>query len=290
MGAQQLQQLERRSNERRRVLKGGVVTFDQGLSTLVCVVREISANDARLQIQSESTVPNTFKLFIELDGMEVECSVVWRDGSSLAVEFISDPTYIVPTRTQVVDLPTPKTVRQQLLRKPEVTLPQSMPVGQIVEQAADQSCNQQPSHAIPVLIAEDDCDDRYLIGDAFKESNFDHPISFVENGEELLKYLRGEEPFITREMPGLVLLDLNMPKMDGRTALLHMKTDPELRRIPVIVLTTSNAEEDIEQTYELGVSAFVTKPSRLEEMKDLVQSLNDYWMRFVAVPSIMHQP
>ncbi|MGI9480051.1 MAG: response regulator [Hyphomicrobiaceae bacterium] len=140
--------------------------------------------------------------------------------------------------------------------------------------------------SIPLLIADDDADDRFLIADALKESNFEHPVNFVEDGVELLKYLRQEAPFDACTVPGLILLDLNMPRMDGHTALQNIKTDPDLKRIPVIVFTTSNAEADIERTYELGVSAFITKPNTFDETIELIQSLNDHWMRFVALPTV----
>jgi CheY-like chemotaxis protein len=139
--------------------------------------------------------------------------------------------------------------------------------------------------AIPILIADDDPDDRLLIEDAFRESNFQHPIAFVDNGEDLLSYLRAEGRHSSRTLPGLILLDLNMPRMDGRTALMHMKADRAFRRIPVIVLTTSTAEEDIQQTYDLGVSAYIPKPGSYSELLELVESLNSYWMRFVALPA-----
>ena len=95
------------------------------------------------------------------------------------------------------------------------------------------------------------------------ESRLANPRVYVEDGEELLEYLRGEGKFANqpRRLPGLILLDLNMPRMDGRTVLKHIKDDPELRRVPVIVLTTSKAEEDILRTYDLGVSSFITKPA-----------------------------
>jgi two-component system response regulator len=86
-------------------------------------------------------------------------------------------------------------------------------------------------------------------------------------------------------MPGLILLDLNMPRMDGRTALKHIKADPELRRIPVIVLTTSKAEEDILRTYDLGVSSFITKPVSFEGLVDVVRTLNHYWIEIVELPA-----
>jgi CheY-like chemotaxis protein len=109
----------------------------------------------------------------------------------------------------------------------------------------------------------------------------------VEDGEELLAYLRGEGKFSgqPRRLPGLILLDLNMPRMDGRTALKHIKADPELRRIPVIVLTTSKAEEDILRTYDLGVSSFITKPVSFEGLVDVVRTLNHYWIEIVELPA-----
>ncbi|MDX2155750.1 MAG: response regulator [Hyphomicrobiaceae bacterium] len=140
-------------------------------------------------------------------------------------------------------------------------------------------------NAIPILIAEDDPDDRLLMRDAFAESRFSHRIDFVENGEELLKYVRREAPYQECPYPGLILLDLNMPRMDGRTALMHLKTDSHFKRIPVIVLTTSNADDDIQRTYDLGVTAYVSKPSTQEGLLQLINSLNGFWSQFVSLPA-----
>jgi len=140
--------------------------------------------------------------------------------------------------------------------------------------------------SISILIADDDADDRMLIEDAFRESRLSNPLAFVENGEELLHYLRCEGKFVGRTGPAprLILLDLNMPKMDGRTALKHLKADPDLRRIPVVVLTTSKAEEDILRTYDLGVSSFITKPVTFQGLVDVVRALNSYWIEIVELP------
>jgi CheY-like chemotaxis protein len=126
-----------------------------------------------------------------------------------------------------------------------------------------------------------------LVEDAFTESRLANPRVYVEDGEELLAYLRGEGTVAgqPRRHPGLILLDLNMPRMDGRTALKHIKADPELRRIPVIVLTTSKAEEDILRTYDLGVSSFITKPVSFEGLVDVVRTLNHYWIEIVELPA-----
>lgn len=141
--------------------------------------------------------------------------------------------------------------------------------------------------SMTIVIADDDADDRMLVEDAFGESRLANPRVYVEDGEELLEYLRGEGRFAgrARRLPGLILLDLNMPRMDGRTVLKHIKSDPELRRIPVIVLTTSKAEEDILRTYDLGVSSFITKPVSFEGLVDVVRTLNHYWIEIVEHPA-----
>ncbi|MEL6477161.1 MAG: response regulator [Pseudomonadota bacterium] len=140
---------------------------------------------------------------------------------------------------------------------------------------------------ISILIADDDADDRMLIEDAFEESRLSNPLAFVEDGEQLLAYLRREPPYTELEgapLPGLIILDLNMPKMDGRTALSHLKADPALQRIPVIVLTTSQAEEDILKTYGLGVSSFISKPVTFDGLVEVVKVIGQYWIQIVALP------
>jgi CheY-like chemotaxis protein len=143
--------------------------------------------------------------------------------------------------------------------------------------------------SLTIVIADDDADDRMLVEDAFAESRLANPRVYVEDGEQLLQYLRGEGEFAQqqqpRRLPGLILLDLNMPRMDGRTVLKHIKDDPELRRVPVIVLTTSKAEEDILRTYDLGVSSFITKPVSFEGLVDVVRTLNHYWIEIVELPN-----
>ena len=138
-----------------------------------------------------------------------------------------------------------------------------------------------------ILVADDDPDDRLLIDDAFAENGLTNPIHSVSDGEQLMDYLhrRGEYANLSGEpFPGLILLDLNMPKKDGRTALKEIKEDPELQRIPVVVLSTSKSDEDVVRTYTLGVSSFITKPPRFEELCDLVKTLSRYWGEMVALP------
>jgi CheY-like chemotaxis protein len=137
-------------------------------------------------------------------------------------------------------------------------------------------------------MADDDEDDRLLTADALKRSRLLNEIRFVVDGEDLMHYLRREgvyaEDGIEAPRPGIILLDLNMPKKDGREALAEIKADPALRRIPVIVLTTSKAEEDIFRTYDLGVNSFVTKPVRFERLAEVMSSLAEYWFDLVELP------
>ncbi len=141
--------------------------------------------------------------------------------------------------------------------------------------------------AIEILIADDDAEDRMLIKDALIESRLKNGLHFVEDGEELLDYLHNKEKFSDIEKfpkPGIILLDLNMPRMDGREALKEIKKDAKLRSIPVVVLTTSKAEEDILKTYNLGVSSFITKPVTFEGLVDVMKTLNKYWFEIVELP------
>lgn len=136
-------------------------------------------------------------------------------------------------------------------------------------------------------MADDDADDRQLTKDALQESRLANDLRFVENGEELLAYLRHEGKFADAESaprPGLILLDLNMPRMDGRTALKQLKEDPELRQIPVTVLTTSKADEDIFRSYDLGVNSYIVKPVTFEGLVDILQTLEKYWFEIVELP------
>jgi CheY-like chemotaxis protein len=142
-------------------------------------------------------------------------------------------------------------------------------------------------HGIRILLAEDDPDDRLLTRRALEKSRLANSIEAVKDGEELMAYLRHEEPYDApgdAPRPGLILLDLNMPRMDGREALRKIKSDPDLRRIPVIVLTTSEAEQDILQSYDLGVNAFVTKPVTFDGLADAIQTLGDFWFEIVKLP------
>jgi two-component system, response regulator len=146
-----------------------------------------------------------------------------------------------------------------------------------------------PSSAKPItiLLADDDPDDRFMAQEAFAESRLTNPLAMVEDGEQLLDYLYGRGAYALSRppRPGIILLDLNMPKKDGREALREIKSDPELRRIPVVVLTTSKAEEDILRTYDLGVNSFITKPVTFEQLVEVMRSLGKYWLEIVELPA-----
>jgi CheY-like chemotaxis protein len=142
--------------------------------------------------------------------------------------------------------------------------------------------------SITILLADDDEDDRVLTADALRRSRLVNDLRFVVDGDDLMKYLRGQGVYASGEVPaprpGLILLDLNMPKKDGREALAEIKGDPELRRIPVVVLTTSKAEEDVFRTYDLGVNSFVSKPVTFEGLADVMRALACYWFDIVELP------
>jgi CheY-like chemotaxis protein len=141
---------------------------------------------------------------------------------------------------------------------------------------------------ITILVADDDADDRMMIRDALAENRLANDLRFVEDGEELMDYLLQRGRFAaaaTSPRPGLILLDLNMPRKDGREALREIKGNPELRGIPVVVLTTSKAEEDIYRTYDLGVNSFITKPVTFEALVEITRQLGQYWFEIVELPS-----
>jgi CheY-like chemotaxis protein len=136
-------------------------------------------------------------------------------------------------------------------------------------------------------MADDDPDDQMLTRDAFTECRLANELHTVADGEELLDYLHRRGRYRDQQgkpLPGLILLDLNMPRKDGREALKEIKADPMLRRIPIIVLTTSKAEEDILRSYDLGVNSYVTKPVTFESLVEMVKVIGRYWFEVVELP------
>lgn len=142
--------------------------------------------------------------------------------------------------------------------------------------------------SITILMADDDPDDRFMAKEALEEARLVNNFYFVEDGEELMDYLYQRGKYIEPESsptPGLILLDLNMPKKDGREALKEIKADQKLKHIPIVVLTTSKAEEDIYRTYNLGVNSFITKPVSFEALVEIMKTLTKYWFEIVELPT-----
>ena len=135
-----------------------------------------------------------------------------------------------------------------------------------------------------LLMAEDDPEDQLLVREAFREARLANRLDVVADGEELMDYLyrRGRYPDVSR--PDILLLDLNMPRKDGREAIAEIKQDPQLRRLPIIVLTTSGAEEDIVRSYDLGVNSYIRKPVTFGKLVDVVRTIGAYWFDIVELP------
>jgi CheY-like chemotaxis protein len=141
---------------------------------------------------------------------------------------------------------------------------------------------------VTILIADDDPEDRMLARDALSESKLANAVQFVEDGQELLEYLRRQGRFAEPALsptPGIILVDLNMPRVDGRTAIQAIKADPTLCHIPVIVLTTSSAEEDIFRSYAVGVSSYITKPVSFDALVQVMRGFGQYWFQIVELPT-----
>ena len=140
---------------------------------------------------------------------------------------------------------------------------------------------------ITILMADDDPDDRQLTKEAFEENHLANDLRFVEDGEELMEYLHQRGKYAgegAAPRPGLILLDLNMPRKDGREALQEIKADPKLRNIRVIIMTTSKAEEDVLKSYDLSAASYITKPVTFERLVEVVRALGKYWLEIVELP------
>ena len=138
-----------------------------------------------------------------------------------------------------------------------------------------------------LLLADDDPDDRLLVEDALEEGRLPFDLRWVEDGEELMDYLYRRGRYVdpnTSPYPDLILLDLKMPRKDGHQALGEIKGDPELRRVPIVVLTTSKAEEDIARAYALGANSFLIKPSYFGALVEVMRTLKKYWFETVTLP------
>jgi CheY-like chemotaxis protein len=146
-----------------------------------------------------------------------------------------------------------------------------------------------PRRPFTILLADDDEEDRELARDALQDSHLANEMKFVVDGQDLLDYLRHQgrwaDPSVEAPRPGIILLDLNMPKKDGREALAEIKADDSLRRIPIVVLTTSKDEADVLKTYDLGVSSFITKPVTFGGLVEVMRTWTQYWFEIVELPN-----
>lgn len=137
---------------------------------------------------------------------------------------------------------------------------------------------------VEILLVEDNPGDVDLARVALKKSKIHNTLNVVDNGELAMQYLHRQEPFADATRPDLILLDLNLPKKDGREVLGEIKSDPELRRIPVVILTTSRAEEDVLKSYNLHANCYITKPIDLSQFMRVVKSIEDFWLSIVVLP------
>lgn len=143
------------------------------------------------------------------------------------------------------------------------------------------------SRPVNILLIEDNPGDVRLTQEAFKEGNMDVNLELVMDGVETIKYLRKESPYENTVIPDLILLDLNLPKKDGREVLEYIKSDPNLKRIPVVVLTTSNAEQDIIKSYNLHVNCYINKPVDFDKFFDIIQRIEEFWLRTAILPTMI---
>ena len=138
---------------------------------------------------------------------------------------------------------------------------------------------------VDILLVEDNPGDVRLTQEAFRDARMEVKLNVVMDGEEALKYLHRQPPYEDASKPDFILLDLNIPKKDGREVLEEIKNDPVLRYVPVVVLTTSNAEQDIVKTYNLNVNAYINKPVDFERFFDIVQKIEEFWLMTAILPS-----
>jgi chemotaxis family two-component system response regulator Rcp1 len=140
------------------------------------------------------------------------------------------------------------------------------------------------AYPIEILLVEDNPGDVRLVQEAMRAAKMRNRMSVVEDGVDAMAFLRREGHFADAPRPDLILLDLNLPRKDGREVLAEVKADPQLRRIPVVVLTTSQAEEDVLRAYDLHANCFVTKPVQFEQFMQVVQVIDNFWVNVVTLP------
>lgn len=136
-----------------------------------------------------------------------------------------------------------------------------------------------------VLLVEDDPDDIEFTRLAFRDSRILNELHVVQDGEDAMRFLRREAPHGDAPRPDLIILDLGLPRMDGKEVLMEVKKDPELRLIPVVILTSSRAQEDVVRSYDLGVNSYIQKPVTLEGIVNVIKDIEHYWLAVVVLPN-----
>jgi CheY-like chemotaxis protein len=139
---------------------------------------------------------------------------------------------------------------------------------------------------VEILLVEDNEGDIGLVEEVFQEGRINNNLSVAEDGEEAMMFLRNEGQFAKATRPDLILLDLNLPGMDGREVLKEVKEDDDLKKIPVVVLTTSKAEEDILKSYDLHANSYITKPVDFNQFMNVIKSIESFWLEVVKLPSV----
>ena len=145
--------------------------------------------------------------------------------------------------------------------------------------------NNNSDKAIHILMVEDNPGDVRLALEAFKESKIRNTMNVLEDGAEVMPYLRQEGKYANAIRPDIILLDLNLPKKDGREVLSEIKNDPDVKAIPVVILTTSQAQKDIMNAYNLHVNCYITKPVDLDQFLNVVKAIDNFWLTIVKLPS-----
>jgi two-component system, chemotaxis family, response regulator Rcp1 len=138
---------------------------------------------------------------------------------------------------------------------------------------------------VEILLVEDNEGDVGLVEEVFEDAKIRNILHIAEDGEEAMLFLNKEKPFADAPTPDIILLDLNLPQKDGREVLEEIKTDKKLKRIPVVVLTTSKAEEDIVRSYDLHANSYITKPVDFDQFIRVIKSIEDFWLEVVKLPS-----
>ena len=137
-----------------------------------------------------------------------------------------------------------------------------------------------------ILLVEDSVSDTMLIRRSFNKSKLDHNLSCVEDGEKAIAFLKRDGQYIQVKRPDLIILDLNLPRLDGREVLAQIKQDPKLKRIPVVILTTSSAEQDVARSYDLHANCYIVKPFDVYDFLQIANFIEQFWLKTVTLPSV----